>query len=123
MEQEVKNESYLFYSCFSEGFFPCYQELKYIIPQYNMLSSQIISRNINGFNSLRIPMYNNVSIISFPLFVDLFSTILFSFDPYRIFQKVNELCGDILNKKKLFLIILICYLILMMNFILYLKLF
>ena len=101
IEQIVKNERYLFYSCFSEFFYICFYEIDYIAPQYNMLSSQITSSNINEFNSLKIPMYDNISIISFPLFVDLYANIIYSFDPFRIFQKVNELCGDILNKTKI----------------------
>jgi hypothetical protein len=63
-----------------------------ILDQYNTLSSLVSSHNIN--EKFNVPMFGNIAIIENPIFYEIYSYSLFSFDLSKLLKKLKEIFGD-----------------------------
>ena len=63
-----------------------------ILDQYNTLSSLVSSHNIN--KKFNIPMFDNIAIIENPIFYEVYSYSIFSFDLSKLLKKLKEIFGD-----------------------------
>ena len=91
----------LYFTCFSEDFYGCFDINVFIPKQYYTLPSPFITDNLNYYNIIKIPMYDNITLMKLPFYVDLYSITLFSFNPYTIFLKSFELCNNSFNRTKI----------------------
>ena len=91
LEQESNDNDYIFYHCFFSEY-SCFFTKLNILDQYNALSSLVSSHNIN--KKFNIPMFDNIAIIENPIFFEIFSYSIFSFDLSKLLKKLKEIFGD-----------------------------
>ena len=91
LEQESNDNDYLYYQCFYDED-DCYFMQLRILDQYSALSSLIPSHNIN--KKFNIPMFDNIAIIENPIFYEVYSYSIFSFDLSKLLKKLKEIFGD-----------------------------
>ena len=61
--------------------------------QYDTFSSLIASHDIN--DSLIIPMFESISVMETPLFLDFSQNTFYSFNPLKIYKKIKEIGNEI----------------------------
>ena len=101
--EENPSFNYLYYTCFNyinPGVL-CYDIPRIVFANYYALTSPITTDNLEYYNIIKIPMYENITLMKLPLYVDLYTPTIFSFNPYAIFQKVFELCNNNIDLTKL----------------------
>ena len=91
LEQESNDNDYIFYQCFFSEY-TCFFIKLNILDQYNALSSLVSSHNIN--KKFNMPMFDNIAIIENPIFYEIFSYSIFSFDLSKLIKKLKEIYGD-----------------------------
>ena len=90
LEEEINENDYLYYHCFFVDYI-CYFMQEHILEQYNALSSLISSHNIN--KKFNMPMFDNIAIIENPIFYEIFSYSIFSFDLSKILKQFKDIFG------------------------------
>ena len=91
LEQESDDNDYLYFHCFYSEYICDYMQFR-ILDQYSTLSSLVSSHNIN--KKFNIPMFDNIAIIENPIFYEIFSYSIFSFDLSNLLNKLKEIFGD-----------------------------
>ena len=90
LEEEINENDYLYYYCFDfENY--CNLTQEFILDQYNALSSLVSSHNIN--KKFNMPIFDNIAIIEDPIFYEMFSYSVFSFDLSKLLKKFNDIFG------------------------------
>ena len=92
---------YLYFSCFAVQSSICYDVPDIAFVHYYALASPITSDNLDYYNTINIPMYDNIALMKIPIYIDLYTTSFISFNGYTIFLKAFELCNNSFNKTKL----------------------
>ena len=88
---EQENNDYFYYHCFGvEEMCDLLQDN--ILMQYKTLSSFISSHNIN--KKFNIPMLDKKAIMSDPVFHEIFSFSMFSFNLPRLLKQLNKIFGN-----------------------------
>jgi hypothetical protein len=90
LEEEINENDYLYYHCFNYEF-TCSQMRYRILNHYNSLSSLVSSNNIK--KKFNIPMLGNIAIIENPIFYELNSFSMFSFDLSKLLKKFKDILG------------------------------
>ena len=93
--------SQLYFTCFSEDIYGCFGIDEFISKQYYTLPSPFITDNLNYYNIIKIPLYDNIALMKLPFYIDLYSISLINFNPYTIFLKSFELCNNSFNRTKI----------------------
>ena len=91
----------LYFTCFSEDKLGCYDIDSFAPKQYYTLPSPFITDNLNDYNIIRIPMYDNTTLMKLPIYVDLYSISFISFNPFSMIAKSFELCNNSFNRTKI----------------------
>ena len=91
LEKENNDNDYLYYHCFYSEYICDFMQLR-ILDQYNALSSLVSSHNIN--KKFNVPMFDNIAIIENPIFYEVYSYSIFSFDLSKLLKKLKEIFGD-----------------------------
>jgi len=91
LEQESDDNDYLYFHCFYSEYICDYMQFR-ILDQYSTLSSLVSSHNIN--KKFNIPMFDNIAIIENPIFYEIYSYSMFSFDLSKLLKKLKEIFGD-----------------------------
>ena len=91
LEKESNDNDYLYYHCFYSEYICDFMQLR-ILDQYNTLSSLVSSHNIN--KKFNVPMFDNIAIIENPIFYEIYSYSIFSFDLSKLLKKLKEIFGD-----------------------------
>ena len=99
----------LYFTCFSEDFYGCFDINVFIPKQYYTLPSPFITDNVNYYNIIKIPMYDNITLMKLPLFIDLYSISFISFNPYTIFLMSFVLCNNSFYRNKINIIYKLLY--------------
>ena len=63
--------------------------------QYNAVSSLVSSHNIN--KKFNIPMLNNIAIMEDPVFHEIYSYSMFSFNLPKLLKQINKIFGNEIN--------------------------
>ena len=90
LEQDINEYDYLYYLCFYYENI-CYFIKDGILNQYNALSSLVSSHNIN--KKFNMPMFDNIAIIENPIFYEIYSYAMFSFDQSKLLKKFKDIFG------------------------------
>ena len=91
---EQEDNDYLYYQCLAIEEI-CLLIQKDIILQYNSLSSLLFSHNIN--KKFNIPMLNNIAIMEDPVFHEIYSYSMFSFNLPKLLKQINKIFGNEIN--------------------------
>ena len=91
LEPERNDNDYLYYHCFYV-YSICYFLQFQILDQYYALSSLLSNHNID--EKFNIPMYDNISIMENPIFYDILSYSMLSFDLSLLLKKFKEIFGN-----------------------------
>ena len=91
LEQENNDNDYLYYQCFADSE-RCLSFLVNILMQYNAVSSLISSHNIN--KKFNIPMLDNIAIMEDPIFHEVFSYSLLSFNLPKLLKQYKKIFGN-----------------------------
>ena len=86
-----ENNDYLYYNCLSTDNLCSYIQ-ETIMNQYNALSSLVFSHNIN--KKFNIPMFDNIAIMSDPIFYEILSYSVFSFNFPKLLKQLKEIFGN-----------------------------
>ena len=94
LEQENDDNDYLYYQCFDyiDKYLLIFES---ILMQYNAVSSLVSSHNIN--KKFNIPMLDNIAIMDDPVFHELYSYSMFSFNLPKLLKQINKICGNEIN--------------------------
>ena len=90
LEQDINEYDYLYYHCFYYENI-CYFIKDGILKQYNALSSLVSSHNIN--KKFNMPIFDNIAIIENPIFYEIYSYAMFSFDQSKLLKKFKDIFG------------------------------
>ena len=93
------NNNFLYYTYFSDSISHCLSIENELYKQYNTLSSLLFSHNI--YDSFRFPMYE-VPIMTSPIFFNINCYTMFSFNFWKMKDKIMEICGNEINLSKIF---------------------
>ena len=91
LEQDINEYDYLYYRCFYYYESICNFLKDGILKQYNALSSLVSSHNIN--KKFNMPMFDNIAIIENPIFYEIYSYAMFSFDQSKLLKKFKDIFG------------------------------
>jgi len=92
LEEDSNENEYIYFRCFSDELLCNFMEYN-IIEQYNTLSSLVSSHNIN--KKFNIPMFDNIPIIKNPIFYEVYTYSVFSFDLSKLLSRFKDIFGKV----------------------------
>ena len=88
-------DKYIYYICLYEEYNMCTYCINYLSFNYNELSSLIASNKMNEY--FRMLLYDNIPIMETPIYFEIFNLVFYSFNKFKILEKMYEICGDELS--------------------------
>jgi len=92
LEEDSNENEYIYFRCFSDELLCNFMEYN-IIEQYNTLSSLVSSHNIN--KKFNMPMFDNIPIIKNPIFYEVYTYSVFSFDLSKLLSRFKDIFGKV----------------------------
>ena len=91
LEEDSNENDYLYYHCFYYYEDVCFYLQNKVMEQYIALSSLVSSHNIN--KKFNMPIFDKIAIIENPIFYEIYSYSMFSFDLSILLKKFKDIFG------------------------------